>query len=246
LTTLVVLFAAGGFFAPAPPEIFGVLEPAGSVLTTVGLPVILSMINFVPTPSAAPVTAFTTLLAVEFVLVVVGLTVGFTTDVGLVVLVAGVVDVLVVTVGLVVVVGLVVEDVKDVLGAKVVLGTEVVLVVSVGLVVAGLENAEVNGRLVAPVELTAPEPPAPPADVSDDTPLFEIKGESSTPRITLSNGARSIPLALGSCLFDVRFFRIAMSYPVFFTKEVKPAMLVTGLNFAVLANVLGGATGVAF
>jgi hypothetical protein len=37
-----------------------------------------------------------------------------------------------------------------------------------------------------------------------------------------------------------------MSYPVFFTIDVRPAMLLTGLNFAVLANVLGGPVGAAF
>ena len=71
-------------------------------------------------------------------------------------------------------------------------------------------------------------------------------GASSTPRMMLPSGARSSPLASGSCLLDVRFFRIAMSYPVFFTIDVRPAMLLTGLSFAVLANVLGGARGAAF
>jgi hypothetical protein len=37
-----------------------------------------------------------------------------------------------------------------------------------------------------------------------------------------------------------------MSYPVFFNNEVRPAMLVTGLNFAPLASVLAGAVVVAF
>ena len=37
-----------------------------------------------------------------------------------------------------------------------------------------------------------------------------------------------------------------MSYPVFFTNEVRPAILLTGLNFAVLAKVLGAVTGAAF
>ena len=72
------------------------------------------------------------------------------------------------------------------------------------------------------------------------------EGRSLKLRMTLSSGARSSPLASGICLLDVRFFRIAMSYPVFFTNEVRPAILLTGLNFAVLARVLGGATGVAF
>lgn len=80
-------------------------------------------------------------------------------------------------------------------------------------------------------------------DVNDES-LLAIDGLVPTLRITLSNGARSSPLVAGICLLDVRFFRIAMFYPVFFTCEVRPAMLLTGLNFAVLANVLGGATGV--
>jgi hypothetical protein len=182
------------------------------------------------------VSAFTILLEVEFGLLMLGLTVGFTTDVGDVVLVVGVVDVLFVIVGfaVVVVAGLVVEEVIDVFGAKVVFGTEDVFVVMLGFVVAGLVNAEVNGRV--------PEPP----EVIEDTPLSVRAGASSTPRMTLPSGARSSPLALGICLLDVRFFRIAMFYPVFFTNEVKLAMLVTGVNFALLANFLGGATGVAF
>ena len=72
------------------------------------------------------------------------------------------------------------------------------------------------------------------------------EGRSLKLRMTLSSGARSSPLASGICLLDVRFFRIAMSYPVFFTNEVKPAMLLTGLRFAVLAKVLAGATVVGF
>jgi hypothetical protein len=76
--------------------------------------------------------------------------------------------------------------------------------------------------------------------------LPDRDGALPTPRMMLSSGARSIPLASGICLLDVRFFRIAMSYPVFFTIDVRPAMLLTGLNFAVLANVLGGAIGAAF
>jgi len=92
---------------------------------------------------------------VEFVLVVFGLTVGLTTDVGLVVLVVGVVGVLFVIVGFVedvnvvllgnVVFGAeVVLFVKDVLGAKVVLGVEDVFVVSVD----GLVTDDVIGRPV--------------------------------------------------------------------------------------------------
>jgi len=57
---------------------------------------------------------------------------------------------------------------------------------------------------------------------------------------TLLNGTRSIPFASGNCFLEVRFFRIAMSYPVFFSNEDRPAILVTGLNLAVLGKVLGG------
>jgi hypothetical protein len=57
---------------------------------------------------------------------------------------------------------------------------------------------------------------------------------------TLLNGARSIPFASGNCFLEVRFFKIAMSYPVFFSNEDRPAILVTGLNLAVLGKVLGG------
>lgn len=251
------------FTAPVPPAV----EPDEPPPDTTGLPVILSINSFVPAPIAAPVSAFTILLVVEFELPVVGLTVGFTTEVGLVVLVVGVVDVLVVTVGFVVgvvfdvsvvlgvavVLGVVVVlAVVEVFGAKVVLGVEVVFVVSVGLVVAGLLNTDVNGRPEVPAEpadLTALEPPEPPAEVIEDEPRPDRLGVSSTPRMMLPSGARSSPLASGSCLLDVRFFRIAMFYPVFFTSDVKPAMLVTGLNFVVLAKVLGGAalrTGAAF
>lgn len=194
---------------------------------------------------------------------VVGLTVGFTTDVGDVVLVVGVVVVLFVIVGEVLVFGVVVDVsvvfgarvvfgvddvlvVKDVFGAKVVFGTEEVLVVRVGLVVAGFVNTDVNGRPLEPVVVLALEPPEPPAEVIVEGRLPDRDGALPTPRMMLSSGARSIPLASGSCRLDVRFFRIAMFYPVFFTSDVRPAMLVTGLNFAVLANFLGGATGAAF
>jgi hypothetical protein len=166
---------------------------------------------------------------VEFVLVVFGLTVGFAAPVPVVVLVVGVVVVLLVTVG-------VVLDVKVVFGAKVVFGTEDVFVVKEGLV-AGFVKTEVNGR--PPLPAGALEPPE---EVREDAPLSEIKGVFSTPRMTLSSGARSSPLASGSCLLDVRFFRIAIFYPVFFTCEVRPAILVIGVNFASLPKVFAGAT----
>ena len=179
-------------------------------------------------------------LVAEFLLVVGVLTVGFTTDVGDVVLVVGVVVVLLVTAGFVVAVGLVVaglvvDEVIDVFGVKVVLGTEEVLVVILGFVVEGLVNDEVNGREFEP-----------PAEVAEDEPWPDMDGELFTPRMTLPSGARSTPLASGICLLDVRFFKIAIFYPVFLTNEVRPAIFLTGLNFAVLANVLGGAVGVAF
>jgi hypothetical protein len=148
-----------------------------------------------------------------------------TTDVGDVVLVVGVVVVLFVIVGVVFTLGVVV-DVSDVVGAVDVFGVDVVVRDVLGV-------KEVLG-----VEVVF--------DVMEDAPLSAIDGLLLTPRITLSNGARSSPLASGSFLLDVRFFRIAMFYPVFFNIDVKPAMFVTGLSFAVLANVFGGATEVAF
>jgi len=61
----------------------------------------------------------------------------------------------------------------------------------------------------------------------------------------LPSGARSSPRASGICLLDVRFFRIAMFYPDFFTSDVKVAMSVIGLRFVLLANLFAGADGVA-
>lgn len=209
------------------------------VLATFGLPVILSINSFVPAPIAAPVSAFTTLLVVEFVLVVFGLTVGLTVFVPVVVLVVGVVVVLLVTVGFVVVVG-VVLDVNVVFGAKLVLGVEDVLVVKEGLV-AGLVNADVNGRLPPPAGTLEP-----PAEVNEEAPLSEMKGVLSAPRMMLPSGARSSALASGSCLLDVRFFRIAIFYPPFFTSEVRLAMSVIGVRFAPLVKVFGGAARATF
>jgi hypothetical protein len=253
--------ATGGF---VPPEIAGLLVEGllvdGLVVLVTGLPVILSISNFVPAPIAAPVSAFTTLLVVEFGLLTFGLTVGFTAPVPVVVLVVGVVVVLFVIVGFVVgvvldvsvVLGtsvvLGVDDVfvvKDVFGVKVVFGVEDVLVVSVGLV-AGLTNVEVNGRLPTPDLMLVLEPPEPPAEVKEDAPLSEMKGVLSTPRMTLPSGARSTPLASGSCLLDVRFFRIAIFYPPFFTSEVRLAMSVIGVKFAPLAKVFAGAARATF
>jgi len=137
-----------------PLDIFGWPEADESVLPAVGLPLILSMISLVPAPSAAPVSAFVIALVVEFVLVFGVLTVGFTTDVGDVVLVVGVVAVLLVTVGLVVGVVL---DVNEVRGTKVVLGVADVPVVREGFALP--ETDEVKGRLLEP-----------PADVIEDEP----------------------------------------------------------------------------
>jgi len=234
----------------------------------------------VPAPIAAPVSAFTTLLVVEFGLLTFGLTVGLTTDVGDVVLVVGVSEVLVVTTGLVtgvVFVGVVVFDVSVGLVVTGTFGVSVGFVVVLGFVVkdaggfvgnvgfvagkvglvVGVVTVEVIGGRVAP-PLTGIVPAGKPVRVPEPVDVIASsakpppagrpakEGRSLYSRITLSSGARSSPLASGICLLDVRFFRIAMFYPVFFSIDVKPAMLVTGLNFAVLANVLGGATGAAF
>jgi hypothetical protein len=250
-----------------------VVLPAPVVVVVVGLPVILSKINFVPAPIAAPVSAFTTLLVVEFGLLTFGLTVGLTTDVGDVVFVVGVVDVLfviagVVTFGVVVVVfvagvvtlGVVVDVsvglvVKGVLGASVVLGTALVFVVKdagglvgkVGFVDGAVTVEVIGGRVATPLEVTGPVGRAPePSEVIEPEVRPSNEGRLLKSRITLPNGARSIPLASGICLLDVRFFRIAMSYPVFFSNEIKPAILVTGVSFAVLASVLGAAVGAVF
>jgi hypothetical protein len=192
---------------------------------------------------------------VTFLAAVVGVvfvvTAGFVVTEGLVVI-----EGLVVVVGFVVTAGLVVTDGFVVIGFVVVAGF--VVDVSVGFVVVPVVN---TGRLVdvfgakapAPPDTPAPpedvielEPPEPPADVMDEESLPVRDGALFKLRMTLSNGARSRPLASGSCLLEVRFFRIAMFYPVFFTNEVKPEMLLTGLSFAVLANVLAGATVVGF
>jgi len=169
----------------------GVVEPPDGLGTTAGLPVILSTINFVPAPIAAPVSAFTTLLVVEFVFVFGGVTVGLTVDVGGVVLV-GVVTGLVVTVGFAGVVGLgvdvagfvavtgfVVTAGFVVLDVNVVFGTNEVF----GAVVAGLPAAgvvpvvrvgrlpvtvEVIGAELPPEFVKALEPPKPPDEVRLD------------------------------------------------------------------------------
>jgi hypothetical protein len=196
------------------------------------------------------------------VVVVFVVTAGFVVTEGLVVI-----EGLVVVVGFVVTAGLVATDGFVVIGLVVVAGFVVaglVVEVSVGFVIGNVDGdviVDVTGRLTdAPVpdeviEGRAPEPPEdvieleppePPPDVMDEESLPVRDGASFKLRMTLSNGARSRPLASGSCLLDVRFFRIAMSYPVFFTSDVRPAIFVTGLRFAVLAKVLAGATVVGF
>ena len=79
----------------------------------------------------------------------------------------------------------------------------------------------------------------------EDGPRPVSEGVPSRPRMMLPSGARSSPRASGICLLDVRFFRIAMFYPEFFTSDVKVAMSVIGLRFALLANLFAGAAGVA-
>jgi hypothetical protein len=195
-------------------------------------------------------------LVVEFVFVFGVVTVGFfTTDVigvfvvgvvgvfvvmeGLVVVVGFVViEGLVVVVGFVVTAGLVVTDGFVVIGFVVTDGFEVMA----GFVVTGLVVDVSVGFVVSPVDkvglLVGAKEPSVEVSESEVRPVNE--GRSLRSRITLSNGARSRPLASGSCLLDVRFFRIAMSYPVFLTNEVKPAILLTGVKFALPAKVFGG------
>jgi hypothetical protein len=178
------------------------------------------MISFVPTPSAAPVSALTILLVVEFVFVFGFVTTGFTTDVGVVVFVVGVVVVLVVTDGLVVDVGVVIVGfvvVGFVVTAGLVVTAGFVLTVgfavdvSGGFVVAPLVR---TGLLVDGARAPAEVPPEVMLEPPEGAPKFglppEIEGSSSKLRITLPKGARSRPLACGSCLLDVRFFRIAI------------------------------------
>jgi hypothetical protein len=164
------------------------------------------------------------LFAVEFGLLTVGLTVGFTTDVGVVVLVVGVVVVLFVTVGFTVVFGVVVVvfgnvvlDVSDglvvkgTLGASVVFGTLLVFVVkdagglvgSVGFgavgVVVGLVIVEVIGEAVEPLPVVMVGRAPPPVGVVPEVIEPEVRpvkdGRSLKLRMTLSSGARSSPLA---------------------------------------------------
>ena len=96
----------------------------------------MSINNFVPAPIAAPESAFTTLLVVEFGLVVFGLTVCLGVVYGDVVMLVGVFDVMLVTAGLEPV-----DDVKLVWGAP------------VDVVIDGLEPLPVDVRLDEPPEI---------------------------------------------------------------------------------------------
>jgi hypothetical protein len=246
-------------FVPAP-----IAAPV-SALTT------LLVVVFVFVFVGVTVGFFTTEVGVVLVVGVVGVfavTVGALGTLGLGKPVVGFVVVgFVETAGLVatdgfVVIGLVVVAVFVVAGLVVAAG--LVVEVSVGFVIGNVDGdviVDVTGRLTnepvpdeviegrapePPEDVIELEPPEPPPDVMDEESLPVREGALFKLRMTLSNGARSRPLASGSCLLEVRFFRIAMFYPVFFTNEVKPAIFVTGLRFAVLANVLAGATVVGF
>jgi hypothetical protein len=117
------------------------------------------------------------------------------------------------------------------------LGAPVVFVVSDGfvpddelLVIDGVEDVPVvNEGLEPPTDVMEPAPPP-------------RLGLLPTLLMTLLSGARLSAFASGICLLDVRFLRIAIFYPLFFTSEVKVAMSVIGLSFAPLAKVFGGAT----
>jgi hypothetical protein len=170
------------------------------VLETFGLDVNLSINIFVPAPSAAPVSALTTLLDVEL-------------------------D------------GLLVE-------VRVCLGTPDVFVVIDGfvpddelLVIEGLDDVPV------PVpKLVVNEGLEPPEDVIElELPPLTF-GALLAPLTTLLSGARVSAFAAGICLLDVRFLRIAIFYPLFFTSDVKVAMSVIGLSFVLPAKVFAGAT----
>jgi hypothetical protein len=128
-------------------------------------------------------------------------------------------------------------------------GVPVVFVVSDGfapddelLVIDGVDDVPV------PVPVPVPEPEfvvnnglEPPTDVMELEPP-PMLGLLPTLLMTLLSGARVSAFASGICLLDDRFLRIAIFYPVFFTSDVKVAMSVTGLNFALPAKVWAGAT----
>jgi hypothetical protein len=125
---------------------------------------------------------------------------------------------------------------------RVCLGTPVVLVVIDGLV-PDVELLVIEGLDDVPVpKLVVNEGLEPPVDVMAlELPLLTF-GALLAPLTTLLSGARVSAFASGICLLDVRFLRIAIFYPLFFTSDVKVAMSVIGLNFAPLAKVFDGAT----
>jgi hypothetical protein len=143
-------------------------------------------------------------LVVEFVFVLVGVTVGLTTDVGDVVLVVGVVVVLVVTAGLVVVVvfvaGVVVLDVSVGLVVKGTFGASVVFGVRLGFVVkdagglvgrVGVDKAGLVAVLVS-VDVTGGrvEPP-PVVIVGRAPPPVGVVPEVMEPEVRPVNEGRS-------------------------------------------------------
>jgi hypothetical protein len=133
-----------------------------------------------------------------------------------------------------------VADVNVCFGAPVVFVVKDGLVpVDVLLVIEGLEDVPVP---VPVPKLVVNEGLEPPVDVIElELPLLTF-GALLAPLITLLSGARVSAFASGICLLDVRFFRIAIFYPVFFTSDVNVAMSVIGLSFVLLAKVFAGAT----
>ena len=125
---------------------------------------------------------------------------------------------------------------------RVCLGTPVVLVVIDGLV-PDVELLVIEGLDDVPVpKLVVNEGLEPPVDVMAlELPPLTF-GALLAPLTTLLSGARVSAFAEGICLLDVRFLRIAIFYPLFFTSDVKVAMSVIGLSFAPLAKVFDGAT----
>jgi hypothetical protein len=131
---------------------------------------------------------------------------------------------------------------------RVCLGTPVVFVVIDGfapddelLVIEGLDDVPVPVPVPMP-KLVVNEGLEPPVDVIElELPPLTF-GALLAPLTTLLSGARVSAFAAGICLLDVRFLRIAIFYPLFFTSDVKVAMSVIGLSFAPLAKVFDGAT----
>jgi hypothetical protein len=125
---------------------------------------------------------------------------------------------------------------------KVCLGAPVVFVVKDGFV-PDVELLVIEGLDDVPVpKLFVNEGFEPPEDVIElELPPLTF-GAVLAPLTTLLSGARVSAFASGICLLDVRFLRIAIFYPLFFTSDVKVAMSVIGLSFAPLAKVFDGAT----